>query len=53
MNRYSCAILAFCILSKVVSSYAAAKEGVPLFNGKDLSGWIYPFDQPDVKMQDV
>lgn len=37
----------------VVPSASAAEKVVPLFNGKDLSGWAYHLDKPDVKMEDV
>jgi Domain of Unknown Function (DUF1080) len=32
---------------------AMADEPVPLFNGKDLSGWTYHLDKPKVRMEDV
>jgi hypothetical protein len=31
----------------------AAEKAVPLFNGRDLEGWAYHLDKPDVKMEDV
>jgi hypothetical protein len=34
-------------------STAEAAEPVALFNGRDLSGWTYHLDKPDVKMEDV
>jgi len=36
-----------------ISSFANAAERVRLFNGKDLSGWTYHLDNPDVKMEEV
>jgi hypothetical protein len=35
------------------SSAGAAAESVPLFNGKDLSGWAHFLVDPDVGMKDV
>ena len=31
----------------------AAEKPVMLFNGRDLKGWTYHLDKPDVKMEDV
>lgn len=31
----------------------AAEKAVDLFNGRDLSGWTYHLDKPDVKMEEV
>jgi hypothetical protein len=35
------------------TSLRAAEKPVALFNEKDLSGWTYHLDKPDVKMEDV
>lgn len=32
---------------------AADEKSVMLFNGKDLTGWTYHLDKPDVKMEEV
>jgi hypothetical protein len=32
---------------------AAAEKPVALFNGRDLTGWTYHLDKPDVRMKDV
>jgi len=32
---------------------SAAEKSVALFNGRDLAGWTYHLDKPDVKMEDV
>jgi len=37
----------------ILISGAAAAEPLALFNGRDLSGWTYHLDKPDVKMEDV
>jgi hypothetical protein len=31
----------------------AAEKPIALFNGKDLSGWTYHLDKPDVRIEDV
>jgi hypothetical protein len=52
MRRFSCSGLVGCF-SIVLVSGALGEEPVPLFNGRDLSGWTYHLDKPDVKMEDV
>jgi hypothetical protein len=34
-------------------SAVAAEEPIDLFNGKDLTGWTYHLDKPEVRMEDV
>jgi hypothetical protein len=36
-----------------IAAGAAADEATALFNGKDLSGWTYHLENPDVAMEDV
>lgn len=36
-----------------VATTAAGEKPQELFNGKDLTGWTYHLDRPDVKMEDV
>jgi hypothetical protein len=53
MKWYYCLIFGVVIFTAASSTSPAAEKYVPLFNGKDLSGWTYHLDKPDVKMEDV
>jgi hypothetical protein len=49
-------LLAGLVCMGVVSSLApaaAAEEPVPLFNGRDFTGWTFHLDKPGVKMEEV
>jgi hypothetical protein len=52
IKRYYCAAVSLSVYNLLIFS-AAAAEPVALFNGRDLSGWTYHLDKPDVKMEDV
>jgi len=46
--------LFFCVgLLAAYLPEAGAKQPLALFNGRDLAGWTYHLDKPDVKMEDV
>jgi hypothetical protein len=40
-------------LSNAARAAVAADEPVALFNGRDLAGWTYHLDKPNVPMEDV
>jgi hypothetical protein len=47
-------IACICIASILSTAPSrAAEKSKALFNGKDLSGWTYHLDKPEVKMEDV
>ena len=46
-------ILVGVFLLAVSNRAVAADKTIALFNGRDLSGWTYHFDKPDVRMEDV
>ena len=46
-------ILVGVLLMAVSNRAVAADKTIALFNGRDLSGWTYHFDKPDVRMEDV
>lgn len=46
-------VLTVVIVSLPASFISAAEKSVELFNGRDLTGWTYHLDKPEVKMQDV
>jgi hypothetical protein len=52
MPYYRSLYFAAALLAMPVS-FAASDEPVALFNGKDLSGWTYHLEKPDVRMEDV
>jgi hypothetical protein len=53
MSPYRILCLAAAGLLAMAASPAAADDTTALFNGKDLTGWTYHLDKPDVPMEDV
>jgi 3-keto-disaccharide hydrolase len=41
------------VLLAVTPRAVVAENSIALFNGRDLSGWTYHLDKPDVRMEDV
>lgn len=46
-------VLTMVIVALPTNNILAAEKSVELFNGRDLTGWTYHLDKPDVKMEDV
>ena len=46
-------VLTMVIVSLPANNIFAAEKSVELFNGRDLTGWTYHLDKPDIKMEDV
>jgi hypothetical protein len=46
-------ILVGVVLLVITPGAVAAEKSIALFNGRDLSGWTYHLDKPDVRMEDV
>ena len=46
-------VLTMVIVTLPTNNIFAAEKSVELFNGRDLTGWTYHLDKPDIKMEDV
>jgi 3-keto-disaccharide hydrolase len=53
MTAHMKIILVGVVLLAVTPRAVAAENSIALFNGRDLSGWTYHLDKPDVRMEDV
>ena len=53
MNRHFTFSLSVTVILLTATALAAADKPVALFNGRDLTGWTYHLDKPDVRMEDV